>query len=86
MSKILSKKPYALELAEFIHERYEYHAASFGWSTNEKCQVPFDALPEANQRTMIAVARDILKKFSDMEKQAQEYWENLQMQKEDQGK
>ena len=49
-------------LAKFIHERYEFHAKSIGWKTQEKCQVEFDNLPKENKQTMLLTAEDILNK------------------------
>jgi len=59
MSKLLPRL-----LAEFLHDRYEYHAEAHGWKTRDECQVPFKDLPEANQNVMIEISMDILKLFS----------------------
>jgi len=44
------------ELAKKLHERYEELAVEVGWSTQEKCRVPFDELPEKNKLVMLKLA------------------------------
>lgn len=58
MSKLLP-----LFLAEFLHDRYEYHSEAHGWKTQDECQVPFKDLPEANKNVMEEVAHDLLNLF-----------------------
>jgi hypothetical protein len=47
-------------VARLMHETYEAAAKENGWKTQASCQVPFDELPEANRRTMLAVAEAVV--------------------------
>ena len=51
-------------LARLMHETYEAAAKENGWKTQASCRVPFDGLPEANQKTMLAVAEVIVDKYT----------------------
>lgn len=53
--------PIVGNLAEFMHKIYEEKALELGWKTQEQCQVEFEKLPEANKKTMMAVAYAVLK-------------------------
>jgi len=44
------------ELASHLNDSYEDIAVEVGWSTQDKCRVPFDRLPEANRRVMLKLA------------------------------
>lgn len=50
-------------LAWLMHETYEAAAKEHGWRTQTSCRVPFDDLPEANRKTMLAVAEVIVDKY-----------------------
>jgi len=47
------------ELAKFLHDRYEHHAKENEWDTQTSCKTEFKDLPDANKKTMIAVASDL---------------------------
>jgi len=53
-----------IKIAEFLHERYEYHAQKEGWQTQKVCQKNFWELPPENIRTMLYVAQDISEEFN----------------------
>lgn len=48
--------PTVRQVAKFMHNTYESKAHEEEWKTQEKCQVPFDDLPEANKNVMLYVA------------------------------
>jgi len=48
------------EIAKFLHERYEFHSEKELWNTQQICKVPFDDLPKANKKVMLAVSKDLL--------------------------
>jgi len=50
-------------LAEWLHENYEEIAKKEGWKTQEKTRVKFEDLPKENVRTMIELAKRIIKEF-----------------------
>ena len=52
------------ELATHMHDEYERMAKVVGWNTQDKCKVPFDKLPEANQKVMYGVAFSVIQWFS----------------------
>ena len=54
-----------IDMAEWLHERYEKSAKFNDWETNKSCQVEFDDLPEENKKTMMDVAKDILIKIEE---------------------
>ncbi|MCH7759973.1 hypothetical protein IIA15_01010 [candidate division TA06 bacterium] len=47
------------QLAEWLHNSYEDIAKEVGWSTQEKCRVPFSELPAENRRVMLYLAQKI---------------------------
>ena len=49
-----------IELAKWLHENYEAVAKDENWNTQQSCKVEFDALPDANKRTMIEIADRLL--------------------------
>ena len=57
------KKEQILRLAKFMHEEYENSARLFGWVSQKACRVPFEELPEANVKTMLNVAKQIIEDF-----------------------
>lgn len=48
------------ELAKWLHDNYEAVAKEQDWNTQQSCKVEFDALPDANKRTMIEIANRLL--------------------------
>lgn len=50
-----------LELAEWIHDEYEFLAEQVGWATQGNCKVPFNELPMANRRVLTILASRLLK-------------------------
>lgn len=54
------KEIYPSELAEFMHEAYEWAAQETGWKTQDSCRVPFKDLPFENKQTMLKVAVKVL--------------------------
>ena len=48
------------ELAQLFHETYEQLAPDFGYETRRKSAVPWEQVPEANKRLMIATAAVVL--------------------------
>lgn len=48
------------ELAKWLHDNYEAVAKEKDWNTQQSCKVEFDALPDANKRTMIEIADRLL--------------------------
>ena len=54
------------ELAEFMHDEYEKKAKEIGWTTQEKCQVAFNDLPERNKKVMLYMAERLIKEFIDI--------------------
>ena len=48
------------ELAKWLHDNYEAIAKEQNWVTQQRCKVEFDALPDANKRTMIEIADRLL--------------------------
>ncbi len=48
------------ELAKWLHDNYEAIAKEQNWDTQQRCKVEFDALPDANKRTMIEIADRLL--------------------------
>ena len=57
------KKMCFVNLARFMHDRYEHNAKYFGWKTQETCKVNFEDLPLRNKATMLCTAKDILEKL-----------------------
>ena len=55
------------ELAKFLHDRYEHHAKENEWDTQTSCKTEFKDLPDANKKTMIAVASDLNALLTEME-------------------
>jgi len=53
----------SLELAIFMHKRYEAIAKEEFWNTQEKTRVSFQDLPSENQRTMLRLAQEIINLF-----------------------
>jgi hypothetical protein len=53
----------AERLASLMHERYETAAKHYGWETQVRTKVSFDALPEANKQTMLATAGAVVDFF-----------------------
>ena len=49
-----------IELAKWLHDNYEAVAKEQDWNTQQGCKVEFDALPDANKRTMIEIADRLL--------------------------
>jgi len=50
-----------VELAIFIHNKYEELAIKHGWKTQDSCRAkPFFELPKENQSLMIEIAECIL--------------------------
>jgi hypothetical protein len=47
-------------LARAFHETYERLAPSFGYETRRDSAVPWEQVPEANRRLMIAVCAELL--------------------------
>lgn len=58
-------KEEAERLAKWFHNQYEDEAIRNGWATQKDCKVPFDELPEANRKTMIAVCEKLNLKASE---------------------
>ena len=54
----------SIALAEWMHQEYEKIAKEKGWETQDKCSVPFEDLPEKNQRDMLELAKRIIKRFN----------------------
>ncbi|MFA6067548.1 MAG: hypothetical protein WC810_03105 [Janthinobacterium sp.] len=54
------------DLAVFMHTNYELLAIDEGWSTQEKCKVKFDDLPEANKRVMLKLAKAIKERLKNV--------------------
>lgn len=48
------------KLAKWLHDNYEAVAKENDWNTQQSCKVEFDALPDANKRTMIEIADRLL--------------------------
>ena len=57
---VLLNGPTAEQLAWMFHDAYERLAPSFGYKTREASAVPWDQVPDANRRLMVAVAAEIL--------------------------
>ena len=55
-------------LAQMFHESYERLAPEHGYDTREASAVPWEAVPEANKKLMIAVCGEILGKLDIPEK------------------
>jgi len=55
--------PSAEGIARAFHEAYERLAPSFGWTTSATTAVPWERVPEANRRLMVAVVREVLGPF-----------------------
>jgi CheY-like chemotaxis protein len=55
-------------LAQMFHETYERLAPEYGYKTREESAVPWEAVPEANKKLMIAVCGEILAKLETPEK------------------
>ena len=51
----------AVALAKRFHETYEYLAPKFNYNTREESASPWDEVPEANKKLMIATCAEILK-------------------------
>lgn len=49
------------QLARLFHEVYERLAPEHGYRTREASAVPWDAVPDANKRLMIATAAEVLR-------------------------
>lgn len=49
----------AEQLAKKFHEAYERLAPQFGYSTRQESAVPWDQVPAANKRLMIAVCQEV---------------------------
>lgn len=47
-------------VAEWFHEAYERLAPSFGYETRRESAVPWEGVPEANRRLMVAVVEAVL--------------------------
>lgn len=47
-------------IAELFHTTYERLAPAFGYQTRRESAVPWESVPEANKRLMIAVAAEVL--------------------------
>ena len=58
------KKISSKQLAEFMHDTYEDMAIENNWNTQENCKVEFNKLPKENKKTMIEVAKRIIKLFN----------------------
>jgi hypothetical protein len=54
----------AEELAAAFHVAYERLAPSYGYETREESAVPWHEVPEPNRSLMIAVAGEIINRFS----------------------
>lgn len=57
---LVYEKKDILELAKFMHDKYEHHAKKKGWNTQDSYKVSFDSLPDKNKQTMIKVAEEVL--------------------------
>lgn len=55
----------AESVARRFHETYERLAPEFGYETREASAVPWDAVPEANRRLMVATVREVLAGISE---------------------
>ena len=53
------------KLAKIFHDAYEKIAKKQGWNTQKSCKVEFDDLPEANKKTMILTAAEVINKLND---------------------
>lgn len=58
---------FVIELAKFMHNTYEDKARLYGWVTQKKTRVPFEKLPKANAKTMLAVAKEVVEWFQERE-------------------
>jgi len=65
MTKLTPKQQEIYELARFMHETYEDKARLYGWETQEKSRVAFEELPPENAKTMLAVAKEIIKRSNE---------------------
>jgi hypothetical protein len=61
MEKITQKE--IVELAEWLHDRYECSSVIRGWKTQEKCRVDFWDLPKKNRLVMFDIAFLTLQRF-----------------------
>ena len=55
----------AESLARFVHETYERLAPQFGYCTRTESAVPWEQVPEANRRLMVAVAEAALRMLAE---------------------
>ena len=53
-----------IRLARFMHNTYENKARLFSWETQERSRVAFEDLPPENAKTMLAVAKEVIRWFS----------------------
>ena len=51
-------------LASLMHNNYQYFARKNKWGVQKKTDVSFEQLPEANRRTMIDLAKHLIKIFN----------------------
>ena len=51
------------EIAKWLHLNYEKFSEEDGWTTQKKCQVDFDDLPEKNKIVMLKMGTCILQRF-----------------------
>lgn len=49
----------AEQIARLFHETYERLAPKYGYKTRKASRVPWEEVPEANKRLMVAVAREV---------------------------
>jgi hypothetical protein len=52
------------QIAQAFHETYERLAPDFGYKTREASAVPWEDVPDANKRLMIAVASEVRQAFA----------------------
>lgn len=58
--------PYTAEqMARTFHEVYERLAPEYGYKTREESAKPWDEVPEANRRLMIATCTEVLRILSE---------------------
>jgi hypothetical protein len=53
-------RPTPEELARAFHETYERLAPKFGYETRRESAVPWEEVPEANRKLMIAVCEELV--------------------------
>lgn len=52
-----------MEIAKYLHRKYEHTAKKVGWKTQEGTSVRFEELPEDNKQVMIEVAQNLLRDY-----------------------